>query len=218
MQLNTETADRKFKASTGWLEKFKTWHGIRNLSIQGEKLSAAEETVEPFLQKLHKVMEEKTLIPEQIYNADETGLLWKCLLQRTLVSCCKKSAPEFKKAKDHLTVLGCTNATGTHKLKLVLIGKSAKPRCFKHVNMDALPVIYKSRRNAWMNSEIFTEGFKKDFVPAVKSHHRSQNIHSPKARLLINNCSAHTGCVDFTIKTNQSSPSYISHRKRSRSC
>ena len=44
-------ADRKFKASTGWLEKFKTWHGIRNLSIQGKKLSAAEETVEPFLGK-----------------------------------------------------------------------------------------------------------------------------------------------------------------------
>ena len=54
-QLNTETVDREFKASTGWLEKFKTRHGIRNLSIQGEKLSAAEETVEPFLQKLHKV-------------------------------------------------------------------------------------------------------------------------------------------------------------------
>ena len=156
-QLNTEAADREFKASTGYPEKFKTRHGIRNLSIQGEKLSAAEETVEPFLQKLHKVIEEKNLIPEQIYNADETGLLWKCLPQRTLVSCHEKSAPGFKKAKDRLTVLGCTNATGTHKLKPVLIGKSAKPRCFKHVNMDALPVIYKSQRNAWMNSEIFAE-------------------------------------------------------------
>ena len=52
MQLNTETADREFKASTGWLENFKARHGIRNFSIQGEKLSAAEETVEPFLQKL----------------------------------------------------------------------------------------------------------------------------------------------------------------------
>ena len=95
----------------GWLEKFKTWHGIRNLSIQGEKLSAAEETVEPFLQKLHKVIEEKNLIPKQMYNDDKTELLWKCLLQRTLVSCSEKSAPGFKKAKDHLIVVGCTNAT-----------------------------------------------------------------------------------------------------------
>ena len=42
-----------------------------------------------------------------------------------------------------------------------------------------------------MNSEIFAEWFKKDFVPAVKSHQRSQNIRSPKALLLIDNCSAH---------------------------
>ena len=73
-----------FKASTGWLDKFKKRHGIRNLSIPGEKLSAAEETVEPFLGKLQKVMEERGLIPEQIYNADETGLLWKCLPQELL--------------------------------------------------------------------------------------------------------------------------------------
>ena len=71
--------------------------------MQGKKLSAAEETVEPFLQKLHKVIEEESLILEQIYNADETRLLWKCLPQ-------KKTAPGFKKAKDRLTVLSCENA------------------------------------------------------------------------------------------------------------
>ena len=63
------------KTSTGWLKKSKNRHSIRNLSIQGEKLSAAEETVEPFFQKISKVIEEKGLTPEQIYNADETGLL-----------------------------------------------------------------------------------------------------------------------------------------------
>ena len=93
---NGESPDHEsFKASTGWLNKFKNQHSIRNLSIQGEKLSAAEETVEPVLGKA-----------EQIYNADETGLLWKCLLQRTLVSCREKSAPGFKKAKDRLSVQG----------------------------------------------------------------------------------------------------------------
>ena len=74
-QLNTESANHEsFKASTGWLDKFNNQHGIRNLSIQGEKLSAPKETVDPFLQKLCKVIEEKGLMPKQIYNADETGL------------------------------------------------------------------------------------------------------------------------------------------------
>lgn len=98
-QSNTETADREFNASTSWLEKFKTRHGIRNISFQGEKLSAAEETVEPFLQKLHKVIEEKNLIPEQIYNAHETGLLWKCLPQRTLSPVAKNLLQDSKKQR-----------------------------------------------------------------------------------------------------------------------
>ena len=42
-----------------------------------------------------------------------------------------------------------------------------------------------------MNSEIFAEWIKKDFVPAVKRHQRAQNIRSPKALLLMDNCSAH---------------------------
>jgi len=107
-QLNTETADREFKASTGWLEKFKTRHGIRNVSIQGEKLSAAEENVEPFLQKLHKVIKEKNLIPKQIYNASKTGLLWKCLQQRTRFLS-RKICSRIQKSK------GSFNCAGLYK-------------------------------------------------------------------------------------------------------
>ena len=95
------------------------------LSLQSF-FSAAEETVEPFLRKLRQMMEEKGLTAGQIYNADKTGLLWKCLPDRTLVSCHEKSAPGFKKSKDRLTVLGCTNATGTRKLKPVT-GKGLNP-------------------------------------------------------------------------------------------
>ena len=43
-----------------------------------------------------------------------------------------------------------------------------------------------------MNSEIFAKWFKKNFVPAVKRHQLTQNIPSPKALLLIDNCSAHS--------------------------
>ena len=88
------------------------------------------------------------------------------LPDKTLVVCREKTAPGFKKSKDRLTVLVCTNATGTHKLK----------RASCHTSL---------------NSEIFAEWFKKDFVPAVKHHQHTQNICSPKALLLMDNCSAH---------------------------
>lgn len=109
-QLHVENANGEtFKASTRFFEKFKNCHGIRNLSIQGEKLSAAVETVEPFLQKLRKVIKDEGLTPEQIYNADETRLLWKCLPDRILVACHEKTAQGFKKSMDRLTVFGCTS-------------------------------------------------------------------------------------------------------------
>ena len=89
---------------------FKTRHGIRKLSIQGEKLSAAEESVKPFLQKLHKLTEEKNVIPEQIYNADETGLLGKCLPQRTHFLS-RKICSRIQKSKGSFTC----NCAGLYK-------------------------------------------------------------------------------------------------------
>ena len=49
-----------FKAGTGWLKRFKDRHGIRALSVQGESLSAAADSVEPFKERLSKLMEEKS--------------------------------------------------------------------------------------------------------------------------------------------------------------
>ena len=73
-------------------------------------------------------------------------------------------------------VLGCRKATGTHKLKRVLIVKSMKPRCFKNVYMDALPVIYKSQRNAWINSEIFGEWFSLFLLFTLLSYFRLSRL------------------------------------------
>lgn len=84
-------------------------------------------------------IEEKGLIPEQIYNADEAGLLWKCFPQRTLVSCCKKCTPGFKTAKDLLTVPGCMNAIGTHELKPVVIWEICKAEMLKKCKHGCTP-------------------------------------------------------------------------------
>ncbi len=79
-----------------------------------------------------------------------------------------------------------------------LIGKSAKPRCFKHVNMDALPVLYYSQKSAWMNTAIFSDWFKKHFVPAVIRHQEQKGIHSKKALLLLDNAPSHPDAEELT--------------------
>ncbi|GFU65080.1 jerky-like protein [Trichonephila clavipes] len=61
----------------------------------------------------------------------------------------------------------CANASGTHSLPLLVIGKSKKPRYFK--NVSCLPTLYKQQKNAWINSALFfLNGTLKDFIPNVK--------------------------------------------------
>lgn len=45
--------EKSFNASEGWLSKFKKRHGIRLLTISGEKLSTQPELVAPFKKTLH---------------------------------------------------------------------------------------------------------------------------------------------------------------------
>src|SRR5699024_11532775 len=53
-----------------------------------------------------------------------------------------------KLSKERVTVLVIVNMTGSIKKKLLVIGKSKKPRCFR--NVKRLPVIYESNKKAWM--------------------------------------------------------------------
>lgn len=154
-----------FNASQGWLINLKKRHGIRLLKISGEKLSNKTHLVDPFVEKFKKTIEELGLTRNQIYNADESGLFFRLLPDKTLVSAKEASAPGRKTSKERVTFLPCTNATGLHKLKLMVIGKSANPRAFK--NFCNNPVLYKSSKNAWMTSSIFEQWFKNTFVPEV---------------------------------------------------
>ena len=63
-----------FNPSTGFLNAFKNRHGIRFLTVQGEKLSTDFSSVESFFEKFHKILNEGGYTPDQIYNCDETGL------------------------------------------------------------------------------------------------------------------------------------------------
>uniref|UniRef100_K7F9V3 DDE-1 domain-containing protein n=1 Tax=Pelodiscus sinensis TaxID=13735 RepID=K7F9V3_PELSI len=137
-----------------------------------------------------QLVEEHRLSPCQMYNADETGLLWRCLPNSTLVGGGEKAAHGFKMNKDRITVLVCANASGTHKLKLLVIGKYKKPRAFK--TLMSLPVIYEAQWNAWMTSEIFKDWFFNHFVLAVKENFRKEGLlEDNKAVLLLDNCRAH---------------------------
>lgn len=43
------------------------------------------------------------------------------------------------------------------KEKPLVIGKAAKPRAFKYINANDLPVTWRWNKKAWMNSELMAE-------------------------------------------------------------
>ncbi|CAF2766906.1 unnamed protein product [Rotaria sp. Silwood2] len=141
-----------FKASNGWLEKFRKRHGIQYRTICGESAAVDLTTVDEWKKRLSTIIDKYD--PNDIYNADETGLFFKALPNRSLVTA-KDTCKGGKRSKERFTVLLCTNMTGTDKLKPFLI--AANPRCFKHLNVKELPVTWRSNRNSWMTASLFEE-------------------------------------------------------------
>ncbi len=189
-ELNPEASDEDFKASSGWLHRFKGRHGIRQLSLQGETLSADNNAAEEFKAYFQEYVEENNLTLSQIFNCDETGLYWRLLPNKTLADASEKTAKNFKSPKDRVTLMATANASGDFKLPLVFIHKSKKPRCFSGVNMSSLPVLYYSQKKGWMDTSIFTDWFHKHFVPQVKRYLQSKSI-LEKAVLVLDNAPSH---------------------------
>lgn len=175
------------------MDKYKKRFGIRLLTISGEKLSSNESAVQPFIQHFKDKVEELGLLPDQIYNADESSLFWRLLPNKTFVSSKELSAPGRKVSKDRITFMPCSNTTGTHKLDLLVIGKAKNPRAFKNI---CLPVCYKNQFKSWVTREVFSEWLHKDFVSEVKKFMKRSNLPA-KALLVLDNAPGHPNAQEL---------------------
>lgn len=178
--------------STGWFNKFKKRNGLKLIKVCGERASADTEAAEDFVDELSEYIKEEGLSPEQIYNADETALFWRYIPRKTYTAASVGTDPPsgFKDSKERITVLACANAAGSHKCKLLVIGKSKNPRAFKGTKV--FPVTYKSNTRAWITTELCIDWFKNHFVPEVRAHGRAIGLAPDcKILLLLDNCSAH---------------------------
>lgn len=124
------------------------------------------------------------------------------LPKKSLASINETSAPGHKMNKERITVLACGNASGTHRLPLMCIGKSKNPRALKNIAPNALPVYYRAQKSAWMSSDLFEEWFHQNFVPSVERFLASKGL-PRKAILLIDNAPTHPGQLengDITVR------------------
>lgn len=154
-KLNKPAEYDGFKASSGWLECWKSNYGIKQRTFEGESGQVETETVESWMERLRELC--KGYKPEDIWNEDETGCFFRALPDKSLAeegSRCKGG----KKSKLRMTVAFFVNVKG-EKEESIVIWKSKNPRCFKNLRDKRRPanVTYFSNLKSWMNSEIMLE-------------------------------------------------------------
>lgn len=116
---------------------------------------------------------------KDIYNADEFGLFYQCLPGKTYHFTNEKCVGG-KNSKVRLTGMAAGNAFG-ERLEMFVIGKSAKPRCFK--GAKSIPCRYRNQKKSWMDSELFEDW--------VRELDRKFGAQKRKIALVIDNCPAH---------------------------
>lgn len=153
-------------------------HGITFKEVSGESAKVTKEMTAPW---------EETTLPtilaryqlKDIFNADEFGLFYQALPSKSLHFRGKRCSGG-KQSKVRLTGMAASNALG-EKIPMFVIGKYAKPRCFKHVRN--IPCRYRSQKKAWMDGTLFEEW--------LHELDRKFEMQGRNVVMIVDNCPAH---------------------------
>lgn len=108
---------QEFNASQGWLQKVLGRHNITYRSVSGEGASVSATNVENFKVKVPDLI--RNYEPRDIYNIDETGLLYRALPDKTFALRGEKCIGG-EMAKDRFTILLCVRIWPTRRRSLPL--------------------------------------------------------------------------------------------------
>jgi len=177
IQIGNELKYTAFKSSKGWLECFKNRHNLKLRKLHGESYANRAINFDELLDTLREKI--RAYKEENVYNADETGIFYKLIPSKSV---CILTRSGHKLLKDRLSILLCTNMTGTKKLKPLVIGRYKKPRCFKNFPVQNF-VDYISSQRSWMTSSIFNQWLMTWDMVLQKDE--------SKILLVVDNCPAH---------------------------
>ena len=159
--------------------------------MTGEAHSADAVTAKEFPDILKGIIEEGEYHPDAIYNTDEAGLQYKRMPKSTFLAKQVKHSRGHKADKSRFTVLFCVNATGTHKVKPLVVHTAKHSRCYQHLqDMKAAPVYWRASRTLWLTSLLTKDCLLNCFVP--KARRKCREDGRPFDVLLtMDNCPAH---------------------------
>ena len=173
-----------FKANDGWLGRLKKREGLVYKKLHGEGKSADIPSRDKWLDEIWpRLMENYD--PDQIWNADETGLYFRALPDGT-ITFKNDFAKGGKRSKERITAMLACSMVGEKK-RILVIGKSKSPRCFRGAS---LPVDYEANKSAWMTSAIFSNW--------LRAWDKELCLAKKKILLLVDNCAAHPEVEELT--------------------
>jgi hypothetical protein len=129
LKLTSKLKVEEFKSSDEWLTRFVKKHKLEFKTIFGEAKSVDKTKLANFYDTLAKKFNEYA--PCDIWNCDETGLVYKRIPSKSYVSVNDNCKGE-KKLKDRITIMFCCSQTGEKHAPLI-IGKSMNPRSLKNL-------------------------------------------------------------------------------------
>lgn len=181
--------------SIGWLDKF----GKREDKKHGDSSAVHDSAVLDQLIAVRSIIAQYR--PEDVYNCDETGLVWNSTLEKALST--QKTA-ETNSSNSQMTALFTCNSTGTDKPPPWFIGTDSNPRAFggNRVIPSHLECVYKHNGKAWMTGWIFREYLQwfDDYI--------GQSKPGKQVLLLIDRFSGHVAAVE-SLDLAQSSLKHI---------
>lgn len=178
--------DPDFKATKDWLRKFTERHGIPNAKVIRYFPSQTKAALNDFKAYFLKFLQNNGITFQNVYSVRYTPVMWKAVPKETSIFNRVKSTGDQAMCEDYVTVLFCANATGCHKLPVLIIGSITEPQNSSILNTDGISTIYKVNANAWMDSIIFNQWFEEHFLKSVKER-QEKNGCRQKILLLLDN-------------------------------
>lgn len=151
---------KEFKASNGWLERFKKRY---NLHFGSPETFALKDD-KPWKETVASVTDGYR--PEDVFTLQEVGLLFRAAPDKSFFNFVGSSIEEIKASADErLTVLLCCSMTGELHAPVV-VGKMPPNSSLKQTSLT-----WRSNRRSWMTSMIFDKWLR-DFDAKLKSEDR----------------------------------------------
>lgn len=127
-----DTQGREPQWTLNWANKFRKAWNLKYFKLVGEAASIDMASIKEELDEIKKKLEGYAL--EDIYNCGESGL-YLCWMSPWTLDVVKIAGMKPTKSA-HVSVLFCTNATGTDKQKPFILSKLTLASFFIHLMLD----------------------------------------------------------------------------------